>query len=144
MALNDDINNGDELLRSYINEMETLKKQIKNKISNPVLIEKAEAIRQNLLDLEIQLNGNELITNNMELIEPSIASRVSRVRYSFNSSTSASTMTQKQSFAIALKEYNQWTVRFNNLNKEINELENALSNSGIIIQSGKQYINWKN
>jgi photosystem II stability/assembly factor-like uncharacterized protein len=144
MALNDAINNGDELLRSYINEMETLKKQIKNKISNPVLIEKAEAIRQNLLDLEIQLNGNELITNNMELIEPSIASRVSRVRYSFNSSTSASTMTQKQSFAIALKEYNQWTVRFNNLNKEINELENALSNSGIIIQSGKQYINWKN
>jgi photosystem II stability/assembly factor-like uncharacterized protein len=144
MALNDAINNGDELLRSYINEMETLKKQIKNKISNPVLIEKAEAIRQNLLDLEIQLNGNELITNNMELIEPSIASRVSRVRYSFNSSTSASTMTQKQSFAIALKEYNQWTVRFNNLNKEINELENALSNSGIILQSGKQYINWKN
>ena len=144
MALNDAINNGDELLRSYINEMETLKKQIKNKISNPVLIEKAEAIRQNLLDLEIQLNGNELITNNMELIAPSIASRVSRVRYSFNSSTSASTMTQKQSFAIALKEYNQWTVRFNNLNKEINELENALSNSGIIIQSGKQYINWKN
>ena len=144
MALNDAINNGDELLRSYINEMETLKKQIKNKISNPVLIEKAEAIRQNLLDLEIQLNGNELITNNMELIAPSIASRVSRVRYSFNSSTSASTMTQKQSFAIALKEYNQWTVRFNNLNKEINELENALSNSGIIIQSGKQDINWKN
>ena len=144
MALNDAINNGDELLRSYINEMETLKKQIKNKISNPVLIEKAEAIRQNLLDLEIQLNGNELITNNMELIAPSIASRVSRVRYSFNSTTSASTMTQKQSFAIALKEYNQWTVRFNNLNKEINELENALSNSGIIIQSGKQDINWKN
>jgi photosystem II stability/assembly factor-like uncharacterized protein len=144
MALNDAINNGDELLRSYINEMEILKKQIKNKISNPVLIEKAEAIRQNLLDLEIQLNGNELITNNMELIAPSIASRVSRVRYSFNSSTSASTMTQKQSFAIALKEYNQWAVRFNNLNKEINELENALSNSGIIIQSGKQDINWKN
>lgn len=144
MALNDAINNGDELLRSYINEMEILKKQIKSKISNPVLIEKAEAIRQNLLDLEIQLNGNELITNNMELIAPSIASRVSRVRYSFNSSTSASTITQNQSFAIASKEFSQWTVRFNNLNKEINELENALRNSGTIIQSGKQDINWKN
>jgi hypothetical protein len=144
MSLNDAINNGDEILGSSISEMEKLKRQVKNKLSNPTLIEKVESIRQRLMDLEIQLKGNRLITRNMELIAPSIASRVSRIRYSFNSSTSPSTITQKQSLAIASKEFGQWATRFNNLNKEINKLESELSSSGIIIQSGKQNMNWKN
>ena len=124
--------------------MESVKREIKNKVSDPTLIEQVEAIRQSLMDLEIQLNGNELITQNMELIAPSISSRVSRIRYSFNSATSPSTTTQKQGFAIASKEFGQWAVMFNNLNKEINELENALRNTGIIVKSGKQDINWEN
>ncbi len=144
MSLNDAINNGNDLIGSSIDEMEKLKKQVKNKISNPELIEKVDAIRQGLMDLKIQLNGNRLITKNMELIAPSIASRVSRIRYSFNRSTSPSTITQKQSFAIASKEFGQWATKFNNLNIKINELETALRSSGIIIQSGKQDMNWKN
>ncbi len=144
MALNQAINNGNEVLERYIDEMETLKKQIRNKVSESKLIEKVEAIRQNLLDLKIQLNGNRLITRNMELIAPSIASRVSRIRYSFRSSTSPSTITQKQSFAIASAEFGLWVSKFNDLNTNINTLENSLSSSGIIIQSGKQNINWKN
>jgi len=144
MSLNDAINNGNELIGGSTDEMVKLKFQIKNKLSNPTLIEKVEAIRQSLLDLEIQLNGNRLITKNMELIAPSIASRVSRVRYSFNSSTSPSTITQKQSFEIASKEFGQWVTRFNNLNKKINELEISLSNSGIIVKSGKQNLKWQN
>ena len=144
MSLHNAINNGNELLDGSINEMESVKREIKNKVSDPKLIEKVETIRQSLMDLEIQLNGNELITQNMELIAPSISSRVSRIRYSFNSATSPSTTTQKQGFAIASKEFGQWTVMFNNLNKEINELENALRNTGIIVKSGKQDLSWKN
>ena len=143
MTLNDAISNGEELLEAYIQEMVVLKKQIKNKISQPTLIEKTEAIRQRLLDLEIQLKGNQLITNNMELIAPSIASRASRVKYSFNSSTAPSTIAQKQDFSIASKEFGLWVLKFNSLNKEINELENALSNSGIIVKSGKQDLTWQ-
>ncbi len=144
MALSHAINNGQDVLGAYIDEMDALKKQIRNAISEPVLIEKVEAIRQLLLDYKIQLNGNRLITKNMELIAPSIASRVSRIRYSFRSSTSASTITQKQSFAIASTEFGLWVSKFNDLNTEINALESSLKGSGIIIQSGKQNLNWKN
>ena len=144
MALSYAINNGQDVLESYIDEMEALKKKVRNTIREPALIEKVEAIRHGLLDLKIQLNGNRLITKNMELIAPSIASRISRIRYSLRSSTSPSTITQKQSFAIASKEFGQWAVRFNDLNSSIKELESSLSSSGIIIQSGKQNINWKN
>lgn len=144
MSLNNVINNSNELLESSISEMEKLKEKVKNRLNNPTIIEKAEAIRQSLMDLDIQLNGNRLITKNMELIAPSITSRVSRVRYSFNRSTSSSTITQKQSFIIASKEFGQWASRFNNLNNEINRLDSELRNSGIIIQSGKQNISWQN
>lgn len=144
MTLHNVINNGNQLIRTSIDEMDKLKRQIKNKISSPELVEKVEEIRQSLLDLEIQLNGNRLITKNMELIAPSITSRVSRVRYSFNRSTSPSTITQKQSIKIASKEFGQWATKFNALNSKIKELEGALSNSGIIVQSGKQDIKWKN
>lgn len=144
MSLNNVINNSNELLESSISEMEKLKEKIKNRLNNPTIIEKVEAIRQSLMDLDIQLNGNRLITKNMELIAPSITSRVSRVRYSFNRSTSPSTITQKQSFIIASKEFGQWASRFNNLNNEINRLDSELRNSGIIIQSGKQNISWQN
>ena len=142
LALNDAISNGNNLLSSSISEMESLKKQIKNKVNNPSLIEQAETIRQSLMDLQIKLNGNKLITQKMELISPSIASRVSRVRYSFYSSTSPSTSTQKQSFEIASNEFSQWTSDFNKLNDNINELEKSLSNYGIMVKSGKQKIEW--
>jgi photosystem II stability/assembly factor-like uncharacterized protein len=142
MALNDAIDNGNHILRGYISEIETIKKQIKNKVSNPKLIEKAEAIRQGLLGLEIQLNGNSLITEYMELIPPPISSRVARIRYGFRSSTSPSTTTQRQGYEIASKEFGQWATKFNNLNKDIKVLGDALRSSGIIIQSGKQEIVW--
>jgi hypothetical protein len=94
------------------------------------------------MDLEIQLNGNDLITKNMELISPSIASRVSRIRYSFYSSTSPSTSTQKQSFKVASKEFSEWAENFNKLNTEINAFEKSLISYGIMVKSGKQKINW--
>ena len=143
VSLGDAISNANELLSNSISEMEEVKKQLKNKFDNPELIESTDKIRQQLMDLQIQLNGNRLITDKMELIAPSIASRVSRIRYSFNSATSPSTNTQKQSYAIASREFGEWTKRFNTLNSEINKLESALSNSGVIILSGKQQLNWK-
>jgi photosystem II stability/assembly factor-like uncharacterized protein len=142
MSLNVAISNSNELLSSSISEMESIKKDVKNKISDPKLIEKVEAIRQSLMDLEIQLNGNDLITKNMELIPPSIASRVSRIRYSFYSSTSPSTSTQKQSFKVASKEFSEWAENFNKLNTEINAFEKSLISYGIMVKSGKQKINW--
>jgi hypothetical protein len=142
MSLHVAISNSNELLSSSISEMESIKKDVKNKISDPKLIEKVEAIRQSLMDLEIQLNGNDLITKNMELISPSIASRVSRIRYSFYSSTSPSTSTQKQSFKVASKEFSEWAENFNKLNTEINAFEKSLISYGIMVKSGKQKINW--
>ena len=95
------------------------------------------------MDMEIALRGNNLITQNMELIPPSIANRVGRIRNSFRSSTGPSTGTQKESYAIASVEFAAWAAEFNKVNIKINELENSLTKSGIIVQSGKQQINWQ-
>jgi photosystem II stability/assembly factor-like uncharacterized protein len=142
MALDQVIRSSRQVLANYIDEMEGLKRQVKTQADEPAIIEAVESIRQNLLDLEIQLRGNNLITQNMELIPPSIANRVGRIRNSFRSSTAASTITQKDSYAIASIEFAAWAVEFNALNTEINQLENSLKDSGIIVQSGKQEINW--
>ena len=143
LALNDAIFNANSLLRNSVEDMESVKRQAKNKLSDAKVIEQAEAIRQQLMDLQIQLNGNRLITDKMELIAPTISSRISRIRYSFNSSTSPSTITQKQSYEIASSEFSEWVKQFNALNGSINQLENSLKQSGISINSGKQDIKWE-
>ena len=142
MVLDQAIRSSRQVLTNYIDEMENLKKQVKNQVDEPAIIEAVESIRQKLLDQDIQLRGNNLITQNMELIPPSIAGRVSRIRYSFMGTTAPSTTTQKESYAIASAEFAEWAVEFNAINIEINKLENSLSDSGIVVQSGKQQIKW--
>ena len=48
----------------------------------------------------------------------------------------------KVDFPIVSAEFAEWAVEFNAINIEINKLENSLSDSGIVVQSGKQQIKW--
>lgn len=131
VALERTIDNGNKLVDQLVKEMVgTIEK-----LSTPANYERAERIRQTLLDLKIQLNGNRLITDNMELIAPSISRRVSRIRYDAWSSTSNVTGTQRESFEIANSEFIKWTQAFNTVNEEIRQLASDLTSKGILIDT---------
>ncbi len=143
LALDLNIRTSNSILSSSINEMTSLKKIIINRIDDPTLVERTEAIREELLNLEISLNGNDFIVDKMELIAPSISRRVRRIRGSSRSSTSAATTTQKESFVIASKEFVDWLTEFNKVNVKIDGLAKDLEGSNIILQLRTEEIKWK-
>jgi len=77
--------------------------------------EEAHRIEQQLLDLEIMLNGNRLITQKMELIPPSISSRANRIATNWWNTTAGPTATQAESYAVAAAEFEALLKQFNEL-----------------------------
>lgn len=144
LSLSDIINNANHILETSSDQMSILMGQLKLKSNNSALIENIETLRQQLLNLFNDLNGNRLITDNMELIPPSIASRIFRIRNSFYLTAAQSTLTQKESFDIASRELNQWLKKFNRINDKIHKMEIELKDLGVIIHLGKYNLNWKN
>ncbi len=137
LALDEEIDQADELNDSMIEAIGKAQDQLKNRGNSIEEYEKAEMIRQSLMNLKIQLNGNPLITQKMELIPPSIANRVSRVRNDAWSTTGAVTATQKESIEVAKGEFTEWKRDFNSINAEIRTLASALSNEGIMLRTSE-------
>lgn len=128
------IDQADEFREANVKALENVGKQVIDRAVSMDLINEMEEIRQALLDLDIQLNGNNLITRKMELIPPSINSRVNRVRWETWSSTSDPTGTQKESYQIAEREFGDWKRDYNALMERVDQLDQQLK--AVSISSG--------
>lgn len=125
------IEHANQMLTTNIESLRKASYRLVNHTTSGNLINSAENFRQKLLDLKIQLNGNPLITEKMELAAPSIASRISNINYDFWNSSSDATNTHKESFAIASKEFKQWVSNYNLIAKQIKNLNESLEKLNI-------------
>lgn len=125
------INRADGLVEVNVKALEKANKEVIDKAAPIELVETIEDIRQALLDLEIALKGNNLITQNMELIPPPINSRINRIRWENWSSTSDPTGTQIESYQIADQEFNEWKNTYNALIERARELNKQLNSAAI-------------
>lgn len=125
------IDRANELGMANVKALETARKDVLNRAAPIELVEEIEEIRQALLDLDIRLKGNRLITQNMELIPLSINSRVNRIRWEPWSSTSDPTRTQKENFRIASYEFRDWQDACNTLMDRASQLDERLKAASI-------------
>ncbi|MDW3194396.1 MAG: glycosyl hydrolase [Cytophagales bacterium] len=125
------IDQADELREANTKALENARKAVIDRNASMTLINEIEQIRQVLLDLGIQLKGNNLIIRKMELIPPSINSRVNRIRWETWSSTSDPTGTQRESFQIAEQEFGEWRRSYNTLLDRIGRLDEQLKAASI-------------
>ncbi len=121
----------DGSVKANVKGLEKAHKEIIDKSGPVELVNTIEGLRQALMDLEIQLKGNNLITQNMELIPPSINSRINRIRWESWSSTSDPTGTQRESFQIAEQEFSAWKDAYNALMDQASELKQKLDAAAI-------------
>ncbi len=126
------IDQADEWGKSNVKALEMIAKNIIDQAAPPTLLNEIEEVRQALLDLDIRLKGNNLITRNMELIPPSINSRINRIRREFWSSTSDPTGTQLESFQIANDEFKAWIDNYNSLMEQARSLDIKLKTTSIV------------
>lgn len=104
--LNGDIMETNQLLNEKLALIESIKQGILNQSPDGIdLYKKAHLIQRQLMDFDISLNGDRYMVKKMELIPPSITSRVRRIMGNYYSTTSDPTNTQKDGFQIAELEF---------------------------------------
>ncbi len=70
--------------------------------------EQAQKIQQQLQDLQINLTGNKLMVEKMELIPPSISSRLNRIKWNFYNTTELPMSADRENFEIAQKDFQKF------------------------------------
>ena len=143
MRLARSLRTANELLNSTINAVSKAQESALAKSKETDLIDRAELLRKELLQLEIDLNGNDFIVDKMELTPPSIRSRINRVRWSSWSNTLEPTLTQEESIKIAETEYKDWINRFNQTNKKTQELALSFRSLEILLDAGHIELEWE-
>ena len=133
LVLSRQINNSNRKVDFLIDELSRVKKELSGLTASPDHLLTAESLRQQLLTLEVALNGNDFIVDKMELIPPSIAFRVRRVVGQSRSSRSDPTSTQIESFEIASKEYTQWEIRLNKTIDNITNFGGSIKSTGVVL-----------
>lgn len=106
---------------------------LRNPAIDPAMFNQLKDIEQQLHQFQITLTGNDLMTEKMELIPPSILSRL----YSAGSSNNASsdpTQTQREDYRIAAEEYAELTQAYNSfVDREIKPLAEQLAAAGVSV-----------
>ncbi len=121
------IDKANDWLEANVEALEAAHREVLRRSAQPEVVNQIEALRQGFMDLDISLNGNDLVTRKMELIPPSISRRVSRIRYDFWGTTSDPTGTQRESLEVATEEFTRWAVEYNGLVEQAKELGGILS-----------------
>ena len=122
-----------ETLQKAIKELASIERKIISSTSDGKdLLKLANTIHHKLRDFDLELNGNSLITANMELIPPTISGRVNRIMYTFWNTRSEPTQTQRQSLADAQMSFASLKSGYNALlNGELKRLVTGLKKEGI-------------
>ncbi len=95
------------------------------------LYEKLADLKRVLYDMDIELNGNEIITEKMELDVPSIRGRIRNGLYGAASTTYPVTSTQKEAIRMATEAYRALTEKYNRLlNEELLPVRDIFQRNG--------------
>ncbi len=95
----------DRYIQGTITDLEKLRNWGKLQVGTSDIYEQIQRVYQRMNEFKISLKGNHLAREKMELIAPSIQSRINRILYGLSSSFSDYTQTQIESFQIAKKEF---------------------------------------
>ncbi|MEM7367156.1 MAG: glycosyl hydrolase [Bacteroidota bacterium] len=95
----------------------------------------AHRIEQQLQQLDIQLNGNQLIVKKMELISPSFQARLDRIAGELWYSREVPTQTHQHSFEIAMKEFKTWLESAEKVSDQLHQLRAELRKKGIHVSN---------
>ena len=95
--------------------------------------ENSRQLHEQLLDFQVVLNGNSLMTEKMELISPTVTSRLNRVRRNFYNTITAPVIEDRKNYQIAFEEFQQLEKQINSTMEELSQLEQRLSNAGIYL-----------
>ena len=93
--------------------------------------ELAQQIQHQLQDLDMVLNGNDLMVEKMELIPPSITRRLNRVKNNFYNTTELPMDADKKNYQIALSDFAVFKEQLQTVLDAGKELENKLNEAGI-------------
>ena len=96
--------------------------------------EKAQGLQHQLQDLEMTLNGNDLMVEKMELIPPSIAGRLNRIKWNFYNTTELPMEADKVNYQIALDDFAVFKGQLDMVLEEKNRLENDLKVLGVYFE----------
>ncbi len=105
---------------------------IKYPSSQMDLYQQANQLQNKLQDFEMILNGNDLMVEKMELIPPSISSRLNRVKWNFYNTTEQPMEADRENYKIAKKDFEVLKGQvLEVLEKELKVLEEKLETKGI-------------
>ena len=96
--------------------------------------ELAQELQQQLQDLQQVLNGNRLMVEKMELIPPSIAARLNRIKWNFYNTTELPMDADRENYAIALSDFMVFKEKLGKVLEEKNGLVNRLGGLGIYFE----------
>jgi len=96
--------------------------------------EKAQVLQNQLQDLDMTLNGNDLMVEKMELIPPSIAGRLNRIKSNFYNTTELPMEADKVNYQIALGDFAVFKEQLDTVLAEKNRLENDLKALGVYFE----------
>lgn len=139
------VSSANSLITESLDELEKMKQAVINtNINDEQLIKTIHDIREKLLNLDEDLNGDVTQSSRAEFTPPAISSRVNRIAGDFYGTTSAATNTQKQSYAIAAKQFEKVVSVLNALiQQDIKRLEDRLEEEGAPYTPNRRTINWK-
>lgn len=132
-ALSQNIRATNKKLEENIDKTKRIQKALlKAPTGHMRLFEKAKSLQNQLQDFEVTLNGNDLMVEKMELIPPSIASRLNRVKWNLYNTTEMPMKADRENYEIALKEFVELNKRVVEVvEKELKALEGDLKRGGV-------------
>ncbi len=97
-----------------------------------------------MLDLQVELNGDQTIRSRAERIPPSIVQRVQRVVRAYVRSTSTATTTHERNYDIAAAEFEPVLARLGALiNSDLAQLYEAMEAAGMPWTPGRGVPRWR-
>jgi len=96
--------------------------------------EKAQSLQNKLQDLEMVLNGNDLMVEKMELTPPSIAGRLNRIKWNFYNTTGLPMVADKENYQIALEDFENFKGKLAAVLGQKNGLEKDFKGLGIYFE----------
>jgi hypothetical protein len=108
------------------------------------LLERARKLELRLLDLQVELSGDETVSSRFEATMPSISQRVQRVIGAQWSSTSAPTTTHRQSFEVASRKFQSTLEGLRSVvERDLKALEDEMESAGAPWTPGRRLPDWK-
>jgi hypothetical protein len=123
--LNLDISKANNQIQEGLASLTSARQHLINNASpDPSKVKAIHDLRQELLALNVTLNGQSTMSDNAELIDPSIRSRANRANRSSFGTTSDPTTTHKDNYEIAKRQFGTFKGELDSLSTKLKVLIN--------------------